>query len=123
MQRKIWQVVDVRVSVLESFPPKLLIVASGTVTSTGWSNSQLIPYLYFVPPADGIYDFDFVAEAPTDIVNPVIIPIVIPFVWNDFTEEVKGIRIHGSSGEPLIRMVDESFSERAELLITRIGNA
>jgi hypothetical protein len=53
----------------------LYVVASGTVPTSGWSNGQLSPRIYVTPPADGIWDFDFVAEEPHGIVLPVLSPI------------------------------------------------
>ena len=42
----------------------LLITATGQVPMPGWSNPELVPYIYIQAPPDGIYDFDFVGEPP-----------------------------------------------------------
>ena len=46
----------------------LIICASGLTNSSGWGNSGLSPWAYVDTPADGIQDFDLVAEPPTGIV-------------------------------------------------------
>ena len=61
---KILEITSVKLSVLESFPPKLKIDAFGTVPTGGWSNPKLIPHIHIQAPADGIYGFDFVADPP-----------------------------------------------------------
>ncbi|WP_421656081.1 hypothetical protein [Leptothermofonsia sp. ETS-13] len=47
MTQKILEVTAIAdLIILRSFPPKLQISASGHVTSSGWANAQLIPYVY-----------------------------------------------------------------------------
>jgi hypothetical protein len=95
--KSILEVTEVRLLVLKSFPPQLQIAASGTVPTSGWSNPQLVPYNYVQAPPDGIYDFDFVATPPQDIVTEVITPIRAQYTWPTFPQELVGVRIHSST--------------------------
>ncbi len=94
--QKILEIINVHISILESFPPQLRIVASGNVPAEGWSNPTLVPYIYIQPPPDGIYDFDFFADPPEGVAAQVISPIEAVHVWKSFPEGLKGVRIHAS---------------------------
>ena len=59
---KIYAVDELKVAILETLPPQAILAARGRVTSSGWTNGRLIPYVYVTPPKDGIYEFDFVAD-------------------------------------------------------------
>lgn len=93
---KVMEVTEVKLAVLESFPPKLQINVSGTVPTGGWSNPKLKPYIFIQPPPDGIYDFDFVADPPDGPATQVISPIHADYLWNSFPENVKGVRVHAA---------------------------
>lgn len=107
--QKILEVTEVKLAVLESFPPKLRIQASGTVTSGGWSRPQLIPYVYIQAPPDGIYDFDFVAESPEGVTTAAVSPIEVSHVWDAFPESLRGVRIHASTNS-----IEELLERKAE---------
>jgi hypothetical protein len=92
--QKVLEITEVNVAILESFPPQLQVTVFGTVPSTGWSNPQLVPYTYIQAPPDGIYDFDFVANPPKDVVAQTIGPIRVRSQF--FADGVKGIRVHAS---------------------------
>jgi hypothetical protein len=97
MLKKIYEVKDVHLFLLKSFPPQLLIQADGLVTSTGWTDPELIPYIYIQPPPDGIYDFDFVAKPPTGISQPVLTDIRASHVVFPIPDNLKGVRVHSST--------------------------
>ena len=78
----------------------LTIIAKGDVSTSGWSNPQLIPYNYFAPPRDGIYDYSFAATPPDGIVLQVITPIDISQTI-PLGSDVRGVRIHGKTGDPV----------------------
>lgn len=86
------------VSLLKSKPPQLYISALGTASSSGWRNARLIPHIHIVPPADGIYNLDFEADPPGGISLPVLSPIAVSDVIPTPGWDVKGVRIHGTSG-------------------------
>ncbi|NEP02427.1 MAG: hypothetical protein F6K58_28025 [Symploca sp. SIO2E9] len=99
-KKKILEVRNVKLSILESLPLQLSITAFGSVPTTRWEDAELIPYVYIQPPPDGIYDYDFVAKPPTQTVPQVITPIVANRLepLPDSLEGVgfKGVRIHAS---------------------------
>lgn len=77
-------------------PSVLFITADGRVSSSGWTAPRLSPRFYIAPPADGIWDFDFYADAPTGIVLPVLLPVSA----STFTEApswLKGVRVHAQN--------------------------
>lgn len=90
------EVTEVRLAVLESFPPKLQITATGNVSTGGWSSPQLRPVANIQAPPDGIYDFDFVADPPQGPATQVISPIHAVYVWDSFPAEVKGVRVNAA---------------------------
>lgn len=93
---KVLEVTDVELSILKKLPPALSIMAYATVPTPGWTEPELIEWIYVMPPPDGIYDFDLVAERPTGIVPQVITPIVGTHVLQDIPPGLKGVRIHAS---------------------------
>lgn len=92
---QIYKVTTVKLAIEKSLPPRLVVFASGEVTTSGWTGGELQPYVYVTPPADGIYEFDFVAEPPTGVSLQVISPITAKeYVWADFPKDLKGVRIN-----------------------------
>jgi hypothetical protein len=90
----IHEITEVRLAVLESFPPKLRITATGNVSTGGWSNPRLNPFVNIQAPPDGIYDFDFVADPPQGPAPQVISPIQAVYTWDSFSADVKGVRVN-----------------------------
>lgn len=105
MTKKVIEVTKVTLEIQKTNPPTLVINASGKVNTGGWTNGQLIPFVYIVPPQDGIYEFDFVADEPNGISTQVISNIdTAPFSWNDFPNDLNGVKVYASSNsisEPL----------------------
>lgn len=95
-KKKILEVDEVRLNVLESSPPQLGITSIGTVPTDGWKDPELVPYVYIQPPPDGIYDFDFVAEPPEGVAPQVITPIIVRLTLDPLPDNLKGVRIHAS---------------------------
>lgn len=96
MRARIYSVTDIKLAQTKSKPPKLVIHAQGLVTSSGWTQPELSPWVYIAPPKDGIMDLDFTAEQPHGIVLPVILPISATLVLSIPTW-VTGVRIHAST--------------------------
>jgi hypothetical protein len=109
---KILEVAEIELAVLESFPPKLRITASGTVPTGGWSNPKLDPYIYIQAPPDGIYDFNFVADPPEGVATQVISPIEATFIMENLTSDVKGVRIHASQNSKTALLDESGQSDR-----------
>lgn len=75
----------------------LLIVAEGEVSSTGWTNPQLVPYTYVQPPSDGTWDFAFAADPPQGISRPVLTPIRAEFIVTNVPDWLTGVRVHAET--------------------------
>lgn len=103
---RILSVDTVRLALNKKNPPDLVVAATGEVTSTGWSDIELSPYIYITPPQDGVWDFDFVGKPPRGFANLVILPVSASFVVPDvdlanFWGEgmpLKGVRVHSATG-------------------------
>lgn len=78
------------------------------MTSTGWTDPQLIPYIYIQPPPDGIYDFDFVAKPPSGISQPVLTDIRASHIVFPFPDDLKGVRVHASNNSVERRLDEDS---------------
>lgn len=80
----------------KSNPPILNIRAEGSVPTGGWTGAALEPRYYIVPPADGIWDFDFVAvpPAPGTPVSQGFETKKALFAWNDPPPYLRGVRVH-----------------------------
>ncbi|MEM9896827.1 MAG: hypothetical protein AAF789_10695 [Bacteroidota bacterium] len=90
MSQKVFEVKEVNISILESLPPQLLIEASGIASSSGWSNPTLVPT---GSQKDGIYEFDFMADLPTDGFLTVLTPIEGSHVIQDIPADLKGVKV------------------------------
>lgn len=100
--KKVLEVTEVTLRPQDIAPPNLRISAKGKVATSGWSKPQLIQYVYVTPPSDGIWEFDFVAEAPPEdaIVTQAVEDLKEDAVynWKNFPEDdVKGIRVYSST--------------------------
>ncbi len=93
----VYRVDDVTAALLESDPPKLNVTAQGTVPTQGWSNPELTPYVYVMPPLDGIQDFGFIAEPPIGIVPQVLTPITASYTMDSPPSWLLGVRVHAST--------------------------
>lgn len=91
----IYRVDEVIATLSKSDPPQLNITAHGMVPTSGWSNPELVPHVYIMPPVDGIWGFTFVAEPPSGIVLQVLTPIVATYTMEN--PGVRGIRVHTST--------------------------
>ncbi len=94
---KMLDVQSVQLSFLKTNPPQLRIVAFGTARSLGYRAPTLRPHVYVTPPADGIYDFDFVATPPDGIVPPVLVPITAEHTLEEIPQHLRGVRIHAAA--------------------------
>lgn len=102
---RIYSVDCIDLALIKKNPPDLLVMASGRVTTNGWTNPRLEPFVYIVPPADGVLDCDMAATppAPGDIVLQVITPVFADLVLTDVENywepgmPLKGVRIHSTN--------------------------
>jgi hypothetical protein len=99
MQSRIYSVENVRVEgliVIPENPPAIAVSADGWVPTTGWSHPDLSPWVYIVPPKDGILDLDFVATPPTGLVLQVFSRIAVAKAFA-VPRWVRGVRVHSST--------------------------
>lgn len=94
---KVFEVTDVQLSILESNPRQIEVIASGNASTPGWKDAHLSPVHYVMPPADGIQDFSFLATPPEDIVPDVVTPISAKYRIEQEPEWLKGVRIHAAT--------------------------
>lgn len=94
-QQNVYSVTSV--SLTNSGPNDLLIVAEGMVPSEGWTNPRLISYVYIQPPPDGIWDFNFAADPPSETSNPMLTSITAEQVVKNVPDSFKGVRVHAAT--------------------------
>lgn len=110
---KVPSIKSVALVTLESYPPQIAVRVVGEAPTGGWNNKgQLIEYIYFVPPVDGIYDMDLVSEAPNP--NAPVVQVVSEItgfhVINPIPEGFKGVRVHGASNSVVAMLDDPTVS-------------
>lgn len=95
-ESKVYEVQDIDILAPEDKPPHNIITASGTVTTSGWTNAELIPHAQ--QPSDGIYEYDFVAQPPPPdaVVLTVITPVTANYRLEPKPNNFRGFRIHAS---------------------------
>jgi hypothetical protein len=112
MHTKVYSVEVIEFALLKSNPPQLLVSAFGTVNSGGWSDGRLVPWIYVQPPPDGIWDFDFIGDAPQ---GNTIMPM-LPFFGSTIMESIppgfKGVRVHASANNLVKQAADGGAGER-----------
>lgn len=101
MSQRIAKLVQVT---LHSEGDSIIINALGQTVSTGWTDPELIPWVYTDAPQDGIQDYDFVAERPQgeSFIIPHYLAVAAPLgrpaggYWGD--RDLKGVRVHVTGG-------------------------
>jgi hypothetical protein len=95
MTKNVNEVTEIKLEVLKRNPLVLVISCKGNVISPGWTNAQLIPFVYVTPPSDGLYEFDFVATEPIETQTDVITDVrAQTFFWEDYPSELGGVKIY-----------------------------
>lgn len=89
-------------------PPEISIHAKGEVPTTGWTNAQLIPFMYITPPNDGIQEFDFTANSPEGVVFEVFSPIVANYYFEK-PNWMRGFKIYTSSNNSKVMLNSQSY--------------
>jgi hypothetical protein len=98
-KEKIVEVDRVSVSYIKRNPPQLQIGADGKTGSSGWSEPELVQRVYIVPPADGIYDYDFVAKPPPEASTQILTQISATAIRRDIPNGMKGVRVHAKTNK------------------------
>lgn len=99
MEVKVLRVENVTLTFTWSEPSAFLVVARGTVPTSGWRGGKLVPRMYSAPPEDGVLDFDFLAEAPEDLVAQILSPIQSAPVLMYPPKWAKGVRVIASTNQ------------------------
>jgi subtilisin family serine protease len=97
---RVSQVDQVQVHLID-FPlgsAMLSVAALGQVNTTGWTHPRLAPWFYVTPPADGIWDFDFVADPPVGIVADILAPTGAAW-FGPAPDWAKGARVHAAAND------------------------
>lgn len=97
MDAKVLSVDVVVFNQTKSLPPLLMVHARGTASTSGWTRGRLSPYVYIKPPADGIWDFDFIATAPTGFALQVVTSIESELFVVNAPPWCRGVRVHAST--------------------------
>ena len=111
-QQQVMAVHDVNIAILKSMPPQIVVSAIGTVSTGGWSEPQLVPYIYVKPPEDGIQDYDFVATPPSGYAIQVLLPVFGSYGPEEYPDWMVGARVHSASGA-----VETLFSDSREVAL------
>lgn len=98
----------VDLSVLRTDPPSLVIAAMGSSSSTGWSDAKLEPIPVDGLPADGIYEFNFVATPPVGVALQSMVPQFASLTLSPIPADLKGVRVN-SSGNSQEAMLGSEF--------------
>jgi hypothetical protein len=110
---------------LESFPPQIWIRVVGEAPNSGWSETGFLnQYVYLLPPADGIYEFDLLAFSPDDsaISNPVVTKIEANFVINAIPDGFVGVKVYGKN-DFVITKYDASFTGTKLFELAGVGSS
>jgi hypothetical protein len=97
--RKIYDVQEVRLELDRESTPALFLQASGRTRTTGYSNPTLVSLEYTQPPADGIQDYDFVAEEPGGLALQALTPIRAVVELDQVPDWFRGVRIHSETNQ------------------------
>lgn len=101
MSSRIHRVDEVVVAATIAFPddtPNFVVAARGQAATPGWSNEHLSRHVYLTQPADGIQDYDFVADPPTGPTPDVLTAITV-IELKSLPNWVKGVRIHSATND------------------------
>jgi hypothetical protein len=96
---QVYKVNEVTVTLEKSKPPVLVVVAKGETRTSGYTNGRLERRQYVIPPADGLQDYDFVADPPRGVATGALSPIEATDRWEDPPSWLKGSRVHAESNQ------------------------
>jgi hypothetical protein len=94
---KVYEIKDVRLTAYRSVPPKLLIEVDAIVPTPGFTDPELVEYIYVQPPPNGIYDFDFYATPPSGVTPQVLSLISVRHLMEPMPGGLRGVEVHASN--------------------------
>jgi len=113
MSALIYSIDEVRIDILKSNPPQLLVSVKGYVTREGWTNPVLMPlFNKFHEPGDGVYEFNFIATPPVGCSPQVITPITAGFLFPTIPADLKKVVVYSTTN-----FEEADFPFKAEKLI------
>lgn len=102
---------------------RIHVMATGTAPTSGWSGIRLLPMFPVTPPADGIWDFSMVGDAPAGLVLPVIRPVHAEgnYAVPDWLQgvSVNGVRAAVSDGKLAPSQSDSFITEYKQRLAAK----
>lgn len=84
-----------------------LVIATGQVPTRGWDNPVLVAHVYIQPPADGIYDYTFLATPPSGPVQQVLSRIEVKETVAG-PEGFQGVRIHSATDSLVVKLREQT---------------
>ena len=96
-KEKIYKIKAITLKTIRTNPIVMEIFCDGEANTPGWECPELIPLIYSVPPANGIYEFDFIAVPSEGVVPQVITEIKAKYIRLNFPDSLEGIKIYSSS--------------------------
>lgn len=102
--KNVYEVKSVDLQLKESLPPFVLVKASGTVRTGGWTNARLEPAIYITPPLDGIQDLNFVADEPTGPSTDGIEKVDAELDMGRVADWMRGVRVLAETNQ-----IEETF--------------
>lgn len=93
--QKIYEVDEVKMSSYN--PPAIKVTAKGKTRTGGWTNPQLSRRVYVQPPADGVQEFDFVANPPTGGSTTALTPVEASDTMTEPPTWLRGVRVYAET--------------------------
>lgn len=89
--KKVIFITDVRLSLLQTQPPTLIVKALGKVPSTGWTDARLVPCTGKAH--RGFYSFDLVADSPDQTLFTSGLTVEAELHWLGFPDNLAGVKV------------------------------
>jgi hypothetical protein len=100
------QVVSVASGTIAPSPAGGVILhASASTSSAGWTDVGFLPRIYPATPPDGIYEVDVVAQKPTGATAQAVTPVEAKGEWDKYTDgRVKGVKFISKTNEVTVML-------------------
>jgi len=109
---KINSIDTARLDVLKTLPPKLSIAAIATVGTSGWRKGQLLPrFSNSDIPLNGIYEFDFVADAPDGEVLHVLSRISALYIFSEIPKNFRKAVIYSETNMKELLITSDKLTD------------
>lgn len=100
------QVISVASGTIEPSPGGGVILhASASTPSAGWTDAGFLPRIYPATPPDGIYEVDVVAQKPAAAAAQAVTPVEVKGEWDKYTDgRVKGVKFISKTNEVTVML-------------------